>query len=68
MGHIEAKGALNYVDGTYIEPFAFERSRGNGNYTFVLSHRELFDEYCSNPDFRKRLDSGRYVFADGHPA
>ena len=52
--------------GAYIEPFAFERSRGNGNYTFVLSHRELFDEYCSNPDFRKLLDSGRYVFADGH--
>ena len=66
MGHIEAKGALNYVDGAYIEPFAFERSRGNGNYTFVLSRRELFDEYCSNPDFRKLLDSGRYVFADGH--
>ena len=66
MNYIAAKGALNYVDGSYIEPFAFDLSKGNGNYTFVLTRENLFEEYESNPDFRERMDSGHYVYADGH--
>ena len=30
MNYIAAKGALNYVDGSYIEPFAFDLSKGSG--------------------------------------
>ena len=66
MNYIAAKGALNYVDGSYIEPFAFDLSKGNGNYTFVLTRENLFEEYQTNPDFRERMDSGRYIYVDGH--
>ena len=66
MNYIAAKGALNYVDGAYIEPFAFDLSKGNGNYTFVLARENLFEEYQSNAAFRERMDSGRYVYVDGH--
>lgn len=66
MNYGAAKGALNFVDGNYIEPFAFDLSKGNGNYTFVLTRENLFDEYQTNPDFRERMDSGQYVYVDGH--
>ena len=66
MGCIAAKGALNYVDGRYIEPFAFDLGKGGGSYSFVLTRENLFEEYETNPAFREMLDSGHYVFADGH--
>lgn len=66
MNYVAAKGALNYVDGSYIEPFAFDLSRGNGNYSFVLARENLFEEYENNAAFRERMDSGHYVYADGH--
>jgi len=66
MGFIAARGACNYVDGAYIDPFAFDLSKGNGNYVFVLTRRNYLDEYQSNPLFREQMDSGDYVFVDGH--
>lgn len=66
MNLIAARGALNYVDGSYIEPFAFDLSRGNGNYSFVLTRENLFEEYENNAAFRERMDSGDYVYVDGH--
>lgn len=66
MNNVAAKGALNYVDGNYIEPFAFDLSKGTGNYTFVLTRENLFDEYQTNEAFRERMDSGHFVYVDGH--
>ena len=37
MNFVAAKCALNYVDGSYIEPFAFDLGKGSGNYTFALT-------------------------------
>ena len=66
LGHVMAKGALNYVDDRYIEPFAFALEKGAGNYTFVIDRKAAFAEYLENPDFREYLDSGAFVYADGH--
>jgi transcriptional regulator with XRE-family HTH domain len=66
LGHVMAKGALNYVDDRYIEPFAFALEKGAGNYTFVIDRKAAFAEYSKNPDFREYLDSGAFVYADGH--
>lgn len=66
MGHIAAKGALNYVDGHYIEPFAFQRSNGDGCYTFVIDRKEIAREYRENKEFREQIRTGEYVYADGH--
>ena len=37
LGHIEAKGAMNFLDERYITPFCFSRDRGNGNYSFFIT-------------------------------
>ena len=66
LGHVMAKGALNYVDDRYIEPFAFSVEKGTGDYTFVIDKKTAFAEYASNPDFRAYLDSGAFLYADGH--
>ncbi len=66
LGHIAAKGALNYVDGAYIEPFAFSIGRGGGDYSFVIDRESAFALYKSEEAFRSRMLSGRFVYVDGH--
>lgn len=66
MGHIAAKGALNYVDGRYIDPFAFTISNGGGNYSFVIDKKNLLSVYEQNKAFREQLNCGTYIFVDGH--
>ena len=66
MGFVAARGALNYVDERYIEPFAFSLENGMGDYSFVIDRQSAFIEYERNHDFRERIGSGQYVFADGH--
>ena len=66
LGYVMAKGALNYVDDQYIDPFAFSIEKGTGDYTFVIGKKAAFAEYMENPDFRKYLDSGEFIYAEGH--
>ncbi len=66
MGYVEAKGALNYVDGKYIAPFAFSRRNSEGNYTFVIDRKGIAKEYRENPAFREQIRTGQYVYVDGH--
>lgn len=66
MGNIAAKGALNYVDGRYIEPFAFSTGNGEGNNTFVIARKDVFAIYRENEGFRQQIQSGQYIYADGH--
>lgn len=66
LGYTAAKGALNFVDDGYIEPFAFSADKCRGSRTFVISPKEALEEYVRNEAFRKLLDTGQYVYADGH--
>jgi len=66
MGYIAAKGALNYVGDRYIEPFAFSHDSCRGDYSFVVSARDVVHEYVSNAGFRDQIDKGHYVYVDGH--
>lgn len=66
MGYVEAKGTLNYVDGTYIEPFAFSRNEGSGLHSFVIDRQSVFWLYRTDAAFRTLLANGAYVWADGH--
>ena len=54
------------MDDGYIEPFAFSTSACRGNRTFVISPKEVLEEYVRNEAFRDLLDTRRYVYADGH--
>lgn len=66
LGYTAAKGALNFVDDGYIEPFAFSTDECRGNQTFVISPKEVLEEYVRNEAFQDLLDTGRYIYADGH--
>lgn len=72
LGYWQARGALNYIphrDGTgrYIRPFMFAReSCPTSAYTFVITPAESFNLYRDNAEYRERIDSGRYIYVEGH--
>lgn len=67
LGHIHAKGSLNYVDRNRIQPYSFdEESLRQEEYTFNIDRLTAGCLYERNADFRKVLDSGKFIYADGH--
>lgn len=67
LGHIAAKGACNYVDHRRIDPFAFDReSLPDEQLTFVIDRNTAYDLYKESADFKELLDTGHYVYVDGH--
>ena len=67
MGHQAARGAVNYVDGKYITPFAFsEDHSAQGQATLVIGRKALADLYHRSGEFRQLMSRGDFVYADGH--
>ncbi len=67
LGHPAAKGAVNYVDGRYITPFAFSGEHpSQGQSTLVISRRSMTDLYHRSSEFRQLMSRGDFVWADGH--
>ena len=67
LGHPAARGAVNYVDGKYITPFAFsEDHSADGRATLVIGRKALADLYHRSGEFRQLMSRGDFVYADGH--
>ena len=72
LGFWQAQGSLNYVQqskdrGSYIRPFMFDRESCPGTaHTFVIGPLEAFQLYERNKEYRTRIDTGNYVYVDGH--
>ena len=67
LGHIEAKGALNYVNGEKIAPFAFSKDAWRENDVTYIINEDDYKELCEkNLDFRALIEDRKYVYADGH--
>ena len=67
LGYLAAKGALNYVDGRYIMPFAFSDSWADtSRNTYVIDRKGIASLYQSSREFRRLMSDGDYVYADGH--
>ena len=67
LGHPAARGAVNYVDGRYITPFAFtEEHSSRGQATLVIGRKALADLYHRSAEFRQLMSRGDFVYADGH--
>ena len=67
LGHIEAKGAFNYVDKELIQPFAFDPESLRGDeYTFVIDSEFLCSLKDQNEELLDLITSGKFVYADGH--
>ena len=67
LGHVEAKGALNYIEKKLIQPFAFDLdSWREEQHTFVVDRDTVSSLIRENEDFRAVMRSGGYIYADGH--
>lgn len=67
LGHIEAKGALNYAEKKLIQPFAFDTEAWREEqHTFVVDRDTVSALMCQNDDFRAVMQSRSYIYADGH--
>lgn len=65
LGYTIVDGANNYVNGRYIPHYTFKKSIAK-NQTFTISSSDLFKSYCFNKDFRQIIDSGKFIYTDGH--
>lgn len=66
MGYAKIDGAFTYVNGQYVTPFSFAASALSDNQSFTISSADLFKAYYLNKDFRKAIDTGRFVYIEGH--
>ena len=67
LGHIEAKGALNYAEKKLIQPFAFDTEAWREDqHTFVVDRDTVSALMRQNDDFRAVMQSRSYIYADGH--
>lgn len=67
LGFVEARGSLNYVDRHMIEPFSFDTEAWKEiAHTFVVSGKAVERMIAQNADFRDIMQSGEYIYADGH--
>ena len=46
--------------------FSFDASALTDNQSFTISSADLFKAYCLNKDFRKAIDTGKFVYVEGH--
>lgn len=66
MGYAKIDGAFTYVNGQYVTPFSFDASALSDNQLFTISSADLFKAYCLNKEFRKAIDTGKFVYIEGH--
>lgn len=66
MGYAKIDGAFTYVNGQYVTPFSFDASALSDNQSFTISSADLFKAYYLNKDFGKAIDTGRFVYIEGH--
>ena len=67
LGYIAADGALNYVDGRYIDPFAFSTTDSPyGRNEYVIDRENVALLYKKNKKFRDLMQSGQFAYVDGH--
>ncbi|MBP3900102.1 MAG: helix-turn-helix transcriptional regulator [Blautia sp.] len=69
LGNVSARGALNKANRKSIAPFAFNPdSWRDSDHTFIIDRARMSGIVRENEDFRLLIESGRYVYADGHVA
>jgi hypothetical protein len=66
LGYSEVEGIMVYMDDHYISNYAFAADSKNRDQTFSISLSDSFFEYFSNVDFRRQIDSGNFIYVDGH--
>lgn len=63
MGYQEVRGIFQSANGELVPAYVSDLKDGQ---TYTISHSEALKEYVVNATFRAALDSGRYVYCEGH--
>ncbi len=63
--HIPAKGTFNCANGLPVPPFAFDKYKLMGSYTYVLDLCDVMRLYAKNEKLRNGLRDGVFVYASG---
>ncbi|MDE1549921.1 hypothetical protein [Jeotgalibaca caeni] len=66
LGYEEAIGVLNYVDGSYVEDYAFSRGSLKRNQTFSLKYDDFIDLLDSSEELGRKLSGENYVYVESH--
>lgn len=66
LGYLFVDGAFSYVEEKHITPYTYDISKIEKYETFTISPADLFGIYSSKKDFRKTIDTGRFLYVDGH--
>jgi len=66
IGYTEAIGVLEYVDGGYAPSHGFKEGAVSKDQTFTIPMKEGLYLYAVNPEFRQIIDSGNFLYIDGH--
>lgn len=63
LGFREVSGVYQSANGRMIPAYVSDLENGQ---TYTIDHIDALREYLSNETFRAMLDSGDYVYAEGH--
>ena len=66
LGYKEVEGVYTYVDDHFISSYSFKADSLHKNQTYSISLSDSFFEYYANPEFAKIIDSGNFIYVDGH--
>ena len=66
IGIPEARGVWEFVDGRYINNFAFDTDKIGLSETLTISEDQFYDLYLNDEEFQEVIDTGKYCYADGH--
>ncbi len=66
LGYDGASGAMNYVDGAYIPPYTLSRGSTPYGKSYDINVTDAGRLYDSDPLFASVVDSGDFIYAEGH--
>ena len=67
LGNVRARGAMNKANRREIAPFAFDPdSWRDSSHTFIIDRAKMKRLTEKSAELRWLLDSGKYIYADGH--
>lgn len=68
LGYHDVEGVAIFVDDHYISSYAFAADSKSRSQTFSICLSDSFFEYFANDEFRRLIDSGNFIYVDGHYA
>lgn len=66
LGYDEVQGVMIFANGSYVEAHTFSNGALDRNQTVTIDIAEALKLYSRDSDFRAVVQSGQYLYLDGH--